>query len=44
VIETAPILMKVEFIRIAYNVEKVVAAITGSGLPTYFAERLKEGR
>lgn len=44
VVETAPILLKVEFIRIAYNVEKVAAAITSSGLPTYFAERLKEGR
>ncbi len=43
-IEITPAGVKVDFIRVAYDVEKVAAAITGSGLPVYFAERLKEGR
>ncbi|MGD0281703.1 MAG: metallophosphoesterase family protein [Dissulfurispiraceae bacterium] len=31
----------VDFIRTAYNVEKVAASIVNSGLPRYFADRLK---
>jgi putative phosphoesterase len=34
----------VEFRRVPYDVEKAAAAIVTSGLPQYFAERLKEGR
>lgn len=34
----------VDFIRTAYDVEKVASAIMNSGLPPYFAERLKKGR
>jgi putative phosphoesterase len=34
----------VEFRRVPYDVEKAAAAIVASGLPRYFAERLKEGR
>lgn len=44
VIEIVPTTLTVDFIRMAYNVENVAAAIIRSGLPTYFAERLKEGR
>lgn len=32
-----------DFVRIQYDVEKVAAAIVSSGLPPYFAERLKKG-
>jgi putative phosphoesterase len=33
-----------EFIRVAYDVDKTAAAIRDSGLPAYFAEKLKEGK
>lgn len=33
-----------EFRRIPYAVEKVASAIVASGLPPYFAERLREGK
>jgi putative phosphoesterase len=33
----------VDFVRVKYDVEKVAAAIVASGLPPYFAERLKQG-
>jgi putative phosphoesterase len=36
--------VKVEFIRTPYEVEKVAAAIRVSGLPVYFAEKLKLGQ
>ncbi len=42
--EITPVRVKVDFIRVAYDVEKVAAAIAESGLPVYFAERLKQGR
>lgn len=31
-----------DFIRVQYDVEKTAAAIIGSGLPPYFAEKLKK--
>ena len=34
----------VEFLRVPYDVEKAAQAIVISGLPSYFAERLKEGK
>ncbi len=43
VIEITPISVTVDFIRTSYDVEKVATAIIHSGLPSYFAERLKEG-
>lgn len=36
--------VNVEFLRIPYDVEKAARAIVTSGLPAYFAERLKEGK
>ncbi len=33
-----------EFLRLPYDVEKVASAIIESGLPGYFADRLREGR
>lgn len=34
--------VKVEFLRVPYDVEKAAQAIFASGMPSYFAERLKE--
>jgi putative phosphoesterase len=36
--------VKVEFLRVRYDVEKAAQAIVSSGLPEYFAERLREAR
>jgi len=36
--------VNVEFLRVPYDVEKAAKAIVASGLPAYFAERLKEGK
>jgi putative phosphoesterase len=33
-----------EFIRVAYDVEKTASAIIESGLPPYFADKLRKGR
>ena len=35
---------KTEFIRVPYNMEKIASAIIESGMPTYFAEKLREGK
>jgi len=43
-VEITPVLVNVEFLRIPYDVEKAAAAIVASGLPQYFADRLKEGK
>jgi putative phosphoesterase len=32
-----------EFLRLPYDIEKMALAIRGSGLPSYFADKLKEG-
>ena len=36
--------VNVEFLRVSYDVEKAAKAIVTSGLPDYFAERLKEAK
>jgi putative phosphoesterase len=36
--------VKTEFVRVPYDIEKTAAAIIESGLPPYFAEKLREGR
>jgi putative phosphoesterase len=36
--------VKVDFLRVPYDVNKAAEAIVASGLPPYFAERLKEAR
>jgi putative phosphoesterase len=36
--------VKIEFLRVLYDVEKTASAIIESGLPPYFAERLREGK
>jgi len=35
--------IKTEFTRVVYDVEKVAAAISSTGLPGYFAEKLRRG-
>lgn len=35
--------VKTEFIRVPYDVEKTASAIIESGLPPYFAEKIREG-
>ncbi len=44
VIDILPDAAKADFIRAPYDLEKTAMAIQNSGLPTYFAERLKEGK
>ena len=36
--------VKTEFVRVPYDLEKTASAIIESGLPPYFAEKLREGR
>jgi putative phosphoesterase len=36
--------VKTEFIRVQYDVEKVASAIISSGLPAYFADKLRNGK
>ena len=36
--------VNVEFLRVSYDVDKAAQAIVSSGLPEYFAERLKVGK
>ncbi|MGC2064297.1 MAG: hypothetical protein WA610_15105, partial [Thermodesulfovibrionales bacterium] len=36
--------VKTEFVRVLYDVEKTASAIIESGLPPFFAEKLKEGK
>lgn len=36
--------VKTEFLRVQYDIEKTALAIIESGLPPYFAEKLREGR
>lgn len=43
-IEITPDNVNVEFLRVSYDVEKAAKAIVSSGLPEYFAERLKEAK
>jgi putative phosphoesterase len=43
IVEITQKAVKTEFIRVPYLVEKVAAAIIASGLPAYFAEKLRQG-
>jgi putative phosphoesterase len=43
VIEITPDNIFADFIRLKYDVEKTAKAIVASGLPSYFAERLRSG-
>lgn len=43
-VEITPERVNVEFLRVSYDVEKAAAAIIASGLPEYYALRLKEAR
>jgi predicted phosphodiesterase len=43
-VEITPDSVSVEFLRVPYDVEKAAQAIVTSGLPAYFAEKLKEGK
>jgi putative phosphoesterase len=36
--------VRTEFTRVSYDLEKVAAAISASGLPDYFAEKLRQGK
>ncbi len=36
--------VKTDFVMISYDIEKTAVAIIESGLPPYFAEKLREGR
>ena len=42
VIELTPTAVTTDFIRVPYDVERVAGAIEKSGLPSYFAERLRK--
>jgi len=44
IVDITPDNVKTEFLRIPYDIEKVASAIIKSGLPSYFAERLQQGR
>jgi putative phosphoesterase len=44
IIEITAEKVNVEFLRVPYDVEKAAQAIAESGLPAYFAERLKEAK
>jgi putative phosphoesterase len=43
IVDIAPPEVKTEFMRVPYDVEKVAAAISASGLPDYFSEKLRQG-
>ncbi len=43
IVDITPDAVRTEFLRVSYDVEKVASAIIASGLPSYFAERLKRG-
>lgn len=43
-VDITPDDVKVEFLRVPYDVEKAAQAIVTSGLPEYFADRLREAR
>lgn len=43
-VDISPGIIEAEFLRIPYDVEKVASAIAESGLPGYFADRLRQGK
>ncbi len=44
IVDITPDNVNAEFLRIPYDVEKVASAIIESGLPSYFAEKLRMGK
>jgi putative phosphoesterase len=44
IIEITPGSVNTDFLRVEYDLEKVASAIVKSGLPVYFAERLKQAK
>jgi putative phosphoesterase len=44
IVDIIPDNVTTEFLRIPYNIEKVASAIVESGLPHYFAEKLRAGK
>jgi predicted phosphodiesterase len=44
VVEIMNGIVSVKFLRVPYDVQKTAQSIVSSGLPSYFAEKLKEGR
>ncbi len=44
VVEITPQTVTTEFLRVPYDVEKVASAIIERGLPSYFADRLRQGK
>ncbi|GAB4421116.1 MAG: metallophosphoesterase family protein [Thermodesulfovibrionales bacterium] len=44
IVDITPDDVNTEFLRIPYDVEKVASAIIESGLPSYFAEKLRAGK
>jgi putative phosphoesterase len=43
-LEVTSDMVKTEFLRIEYDIEKTATAIVEQGLPQYFAEKLRQGR
>ncbi|MFI5294636.1 MAG: metallophosphoesterase family protein [Thermodesulfovibrionales bacterium] len=43
-VEITPADVKTDFLRVGYDIEKTASEIVKSGLPSYFAERLREGK
>lgn len=44
IVEILPQTVMTEFLRVPYDIERVASAIIDSGLPPYFAERLRQGK
>ncbi len=44
IVDITPDNVETEFLRISYNIEKTVSAIIKSGMPLYFAEKLRSGK
>ncbi len=43
IVEMTPRAVLVNFLRVGYDIEKIAAAIVASGLPPYYADRLRQG-
>ena len=44
IVEITTQTVRTEFLRVPYDVERVASAIIEQGLPTYFAEKLRQGK
>jgi diadenosine tetraphosphatase ApaH/serine/threonine PP2A family protein phosphatase len=44
ILELSPQMVKTEFLRVPYDIEKVASAIIEKGLPPYFADKLRPGK